>query len=195
MPSPGPLLETLLHRLAECPGDFLAEPRIGKAGTVEVAAVVNDLLHDLGGPMLTPAQAAVFQPKDAKKHRNWLRLVLVTTWLMDAPEFCEPQRFGPRVVDFLTTHVLQMAAHTSAEHFVTDGDRREELARWCLQAFDLRPRGESDEQAQDRLATLNTAERQRVIAAAQAAEQRARDIREAAARKAAEEAANLYSRE
>ncbi|MBP7601669.1 MAG: hypothetical protein KA750_09995, partial [Thermoflexales bacterium] len=59
----------------------------------------------------------------------------------------------------------------------------------------LRPAGESVAQAQDRLATLNTAERQRVIQAARAAEERARAVREAMARKAAEEAAAKYNRE
>src|SRR5207245_10969685 len=44
----GPPLEALTHRLAECPADFLAEPRAGDAGMVRVAAVVADLISDLG---------------------------------------------------------------------------------------------------------------------------------------------------
>jgi uncharacterized protein YoxC len=59
----------------------------------------------------------------------------------------------------------------------------------------LRPGGESESQALDRLTTLNTAERQRVIRAAREAEERARAIREAMAKKAAEEAADKWTRE
>ena len=52
----GPLLETLTRRLAECPADFLAEPRDSSGkGAVYVAAVVYDLIRDLGGAPLTKA--------------------------------------------------------------------------------------------------------------------------------------------
>ncbi len=77
----------------------------------------------------------------------------------------------------------------------SDPDRREELSRLCLRALNLRPAGETAAQAQDRLTTLNTVERQHVIAAARAAEERARQIREAMAKQAAEEAADKWSRE
>jgi len=82
-----------------------------------------------------------------------------------------------------------------APSFVRDPDRREELVRLCLRDLGLRPAGETVAQAQDRLATLNTAERQRVLQAARQAEERARAIREAMAKQAAEEAAAQYSRE
>mgnify|MGYP000981139239 CR=1 FL=1 len=52
----GPKLEALTHRLAETPADFLAEPRVGKTGTVNVAAVVHDLLALLGVWSLAPDQ-------------------------------------------------------------------------------------------------------------------------------------------
>ena len=45
----GPPLEALTRRLAECPAEFPAEPVIGGKGTVHVAAVVSDLVCDLGG--------------------------------------------------------------------------------------------------------------------------------------------------
>jgi hypothetical protein len=64
-----------------------------------------------------------------------------------------------------------------------------------LRALDLRPAGESVVQAQDRLTTLDSVERVRVIKEARAAEERARKIREEMARKAAEEAAAAYGRE
>src|SRR3990172_11681371 len=50
----GPAIVSLVRRLAECPADFLAEPRIGSAGQVHVDAVVSDLARDLGGDPLTP---------------------------------------------------------------------------------------------------------------------------------------------
>ncbi|HKZ68457.1 MAG TPA: hypothetical protein VJ020_00155, partial [Anaerolineales bacterium] len=95
----------------------------------------------------------------------------------------------------LSTGLDELASITTANKFVSDPDRREELARLCLRGLGLRPAGETEAQAQDRLATLNTAERQRVIKAARAAEERARQIREEMAKKAAEEAADKWGRE
>ena len=69
------------------------------------------------------------------------------------------------------------------------------MVRLCLRDLGLRPEGETEAQAQDRLTTLSTAERSRVLAAARQAEERARAVREAMAKQAAEEAAAQYSRE
>lgn len=193
--SDGPLLEALMRRLAECPAEFLAEPRVGAAGVVAVAAVVADLLRDLGGPSPTRAQLAVFEPKNARQHRNWLGLVLVACWLLHDPWFRQQGSFGPRAADFLTSGLVQVAALAQAPRFTDDPDRREELARLALQHLGLRPAGESEAQAADRLTTLDSVERTRVQRAARQAEERAQAIREAMAKKAAEEAAAKYSRE
>jgi len=69
------------------------------------------------------------------------------------------------------------------------------MIRFALARLDLRPSGETLTQAQDRLTTLSSIERNRVLAASRAAEQRTRDIREALARKAAQESADKYTRE
>ena len=44
----GPTLEYLTHRLSECPGEFLAEPRGKRRGTIDVTAIVCDLFRKLG---------------------------------------------------------------------------------------------------------------------------------------------------
>ena len=181
----GPLLETLTRRLAECPADFLAEPRIGTAGTVQVAAVVSDLLRDLGGAPLTPSQAAFFQSTNARRDRNRLRLTLVAGWLLHEPWFRPHKKFAQPAFEFLSAGLAELAEMVPAPQCVSDPDGREELARLCLKSLSLRPAGETVAQAQDRLTTLSTAERQRVVKAARAAEERAREIR----RKMAEEAA------
>lgn len=225
----GPPLEQLTHRLAECPPEFLEEPRVGSTGSVHVAAVVNDLLiamgkapedmawasefmpgadphHPLtnpvkeGGPSLVDRlfskisggeKEATIQPDD----RAWLRCVLIASWLLSDDWFLKQENIAVGVRALLTTEIREMSRSTQAPKLVSDPDRREELARLCLKALDCRPRGESPEQAQDRLSTLNTAERMRLLKAVREAEKRAREIREAMAKKAAEEAAAKYNRE
>ena len=176
--SEGPLLETLLRRLAECPGEFLLEP-----GVVNIDAIVNDLVRDLGGEGL---------PKPLGKAH---RAILVAAWLLHDPWFVERGGFAGRARKFLSEGLDAIAPLVPVEKLVSDPERREELARLALRALGLRPRGESLAEADDRLATLDSVERQRVIEKSRAAEQRARDIREAMKRKAAEEAAARYNRE
>ncbi len=195
MQTEGPPLETLTRRLAECPADFLAEPRVGSQGKVHVAAVVSDLMRDLGRAPLTLEQAAVFQSKIQRQDRNRLQAVLIACWLLHDPWFLEQKRFAPQAYNFLSRGLNELAKLTQAQQFITDPDRREELARLCLKELGLRPAGETMAQAQDRLATLNTIERQRVIQAARAAEERARQIRAAMAAEAAREAEMKAMRE
>jgi hypothetical protein len=194
-PASGPVLESLTRRLAACPAEFLAEPRIGPAGVVEVAAVVADLARDLGGPVPTPAQLALFQPKNARQFRNWLSVVLIACWLLHDDWFRRHGGLAPHALDFLTGSLTQVAALSQAPRFVDDPDRREELARLALRHLGLRPAGETEAQAADRLSTLDSAERDRVQRAARHAEERAQAIRAAMAKQAADEAAAQYSRE
>ncbi len=194
-PSDHLTIEALTRRLAECPAEFLAEPRFGATGVVHVHAVVSDVLVSLGGATLTKDEAALFQRAEAKKHRNHYALVLIACWLLHDDWFREQGNCAEAARAFLLSGLDDLAAHVKAPQCITDPDRREELARLCLRALSLRPAGESDAQAQDRLATLNTTERQRILAATRAAEERAAAIREAMAKKAAEDAADKWTRE
>lgn len=194
----GPYLETLTRRLAECPAEFLAEPRtVQGAGQVEVAAVVFDLLRDLGGMQLTKKMVSQFQlaNQKSKDERNHLRLVLITSWMLHDIWFRSRGRFAEPAFQLLSNGLKEVASLVDSQRFVSDPDRREELARLCLRGLGLRPAGESIAQAQDRMTTLDSAERVRVVRAAREAEERARLIREEMARKAAEEAAANYGRE
>ncbi len=195
MPAEGPALEVLTRRLAETPADFLAEPRIGAAGTVNVAAVVADTLRDLGSSPPDQGLLAAFRATDARQQRNRLRIALIACWLQHDPWFAEHPAPADKIYQFLTNGVSELAGFVQAPQFVSDADRREELARFSLNQLGLRPAGESEAQAQDRLTTISSAERERVIKAARTAEERTRAIREAMARQAAQEAADKASRE
>jgi hypothetical protein len=189
----GPPLEALTHRLAEVSADFLAEPRIGKRGSVHVGAVVGDLVGQLGGAA-TPVDLAAFGAADPGE-RNRLAVTLLLCWLYADDWFREARPTGAELLSALTEAATDLAAHTSAKSFVADPDRREELVRTALARLDCRPAGETPAQAQDRLASLSATERARVVKAAREAELRAREIRKALARKAAEESADKWTRE
>ena len=195
----GPPLERLLRRLAECPPDFLPTAAGGEGPPAVVPAVVGDLLRDLGGARPDPLQLEGFRQllpggADARL-RNHARLVLVACWLLHDPWFLQQRSFAAGAQAFLERGLTALAALVQAERFVDDPDRREELVRAALAALGLRPLGESEPQARDRRTTLDSIERAAVLQQTRAAEERARQVREAMARKAAQEAAASYGRE
>lgn len=194
MQNEGPILESLTHRLSETPEDFLAEPRIGRNGTVQVAAVVGDLLSILGSTP-KPALLERFVGTDVRTDRNRLATTLLLCWLLADDWFRQARLPESEVVRLLESESAELAAQVAAKRFVSDPDRREELVRVVLARLGFRPAGESIAQAQDRLATLNSTERARVMQASRAAEERARKIREALVKKAAEESADKWTRE
>ncbi len=184
----GPPLEALTRRLAECPPEFLALPRVGETGLIHVDAVVSDLLRELGGEGLSVEAARQFQSRNRKADRARLSLALLACWLLHDPWFLDRPGFAKPTLALLAGGLTELATTTAAAQFVADPDRREELVRVCLRELALRPAAETIAQAQDRLATLNAAERRRVIQAARQAEERAQKIREAMKRQAEAEA-------
>jgi hypothetical protein len=191
MKQEGPLLESLMRRLAETPDDFLLEPRIGAHGVIHVPAVVADLLRDLGGAGLDAKDAKTFESGE----RDRLTLILIASWLLHHEFFVQAQSFADGVLSFLTSGLDEVAGLVDPKQFVSDPDRREELARRVLRGLDLRPAGESAKQATDRLNTLDSVERIRILRDTRAAQERIRKIQEAMQKKAAEEAAAAYGRE
>src|SRR5947208_3564238 len=141
MNAAGPQLEVLTRRLAETPSEFLLAP-----GVVRVAAVVSDLLVELGGAPLTTAQAQSLERSGRQG------------------------RFARAALTLLSEGLKPLVALVPAGQFVADPDRREELVRYALKELGVRPAGESAAQAQDRLTTLSSVERQRVLAASRVAE-------------------------
>ncbi|QNQ08514.1 hypothetical protein [Sphingomonas alpina] len=189
--TPGPSLERLMRRLAETPGEFLGEPRIGAVGTVATAALVGDLLRGAG--IAIDRQMLARFEGDRPAERNRLMLVAVTVWLLADDWVGTPSRDG--LLGLLDDTVGELAATGHAQAFVEDAERREELARTVLAALELLPEGEDARQAADRLSAVSATERQRLIRASREAEERARLVREALIRKAAEESADKYTRE
>lgn len=190
----GPSLESLTRRIAETPLDFLAEPRIGKSGQIHVAAVVNDLVRELGGA-LAPDDLSGFAGKDRRADRNRLGMTLIICWMLADEWFRSARPGAQELISLLRDEAALLAGQVAAGKAVSDPDRREELVRLALARLGYRPEGETTAQAQDRLTTLSSIERARVLRASRAAEERARAIREALAKKAAEESADKFTRE
>jgi hypothetical protein len=198
MKKDGPELELLMRRMTECPPVFLGEPSSAPAGSggVVTAALVQDLILDLKGSFLTRNTLKPFLPSNrpSREESNRLRLVQIACRLFSHEWFHRHVAAEP-VFTFLAEGLSEFARVVSAEAVVRDPDRTEEFIRTCLAALEICPHGETAVQAADRLQTLDSGERLRLIKEARAAEERAKKIREEMARKAAQEAAATYGRE
>jgi hypothetical protein len=71
----------------------------------------------------------------------------------------------------------------------TDPDRREELARGCLEALELVPAGETEGASEQRLQALDSVQRRSVVTAMREKARRARELAEKMAAEAAKQAA------
>ena len=195
MDKEGPPLEILLHRIAEIPDDFLAATDANKRnGNVVVPAVVFDVAESLG-VTFTADDLAGFAPTDAKADAARTSLTLLLCWLLAAEWFRSIRAPGPLLLELLRDVAAELAQHGAAPKYLKDPDRREELGRLVLAHFGYRPAGETKAQAQDRLNSLSIVERARVLRASRQAEERARAIRAALVKKAADEAADKWTRE
>ncbi len=187
MPKEGPQLDRLLHRLAECPPDFLVPP-----GELNIVALACDHWRAIGLAIPSPVQRTSF----AASRLESQRLTPIVLWLLRDEWFLARPELADATWQLLQSESLaQLAKLVNAETVINDPDRREELVRLCLKGLGLRPEGETAAQAADRLTTLNSVERDRVIRETRRTEARAREVREAMARKQAKEAAARYSSE
>lgn len=189
----GPTLEHLLRRLAETPSDFLANPRTTSGrGIVHVPAVVADLLAFHGE---VTGNFGALTPDDSAPSIRRAGVALLLCWLLADAELVAGKIPVAALVTLLTDGSAELSSQNGAANYRDDSERREEFVRFALARLDLRPAGESTTQALDRLTALSSIERNRVLAASRAAEERSRAVREALASKAAQESADKFTRE
>ena len=190
-------LGELLRWTAEMPAEFQSEHAGWPGGTVRVRAVVADV-HE--GVTRVPAAADLRAAMDAsdtsRKERNRLRWLLAAAHVLWHPAL---RTAGPSAAPGLRRLLLQelpaVAAVSPVESLAQEEDRREELIRLVLRAVGALVEGESAAESEDRLRQVESVERHRVLAESAERERRSRSVREAMAKKAAEEAAAKASRE
>ncbi|MEO8703920.1 MAG: hypothetical protein ABI867_27975 [Kofleriaceae bacterium] len=153
-------VERLTNRLASTPLAFRG--RVSGDDAVRVDAVVADLFRDRASRRLEPTEVAKFVVGKATPARiRHLELVLIASWVLHDTAFAGAP--ADAMVALLINRIGELASITVPRLFVEDGERREELVRTCLAAFDRVPEGETRAAAEDRLAVLDSVRRRALL--------------------------------
>ncbi len=190
-------VERLCARIAALPPVLAAAVAKPSAAEVDVEAVIADLFRDRATRPLAPDELAALVPRrggpDAKAASVHRALVLVASWLLYEPAFRGAD--AARLAALLGARLGELSKLVALRAFVEDADRREELVRVCLDALGLAPDGERPADAEDRLATLDSARRTRLMREAKAREaereKRRRELEELRRQEAEREAARV----
>jgi hypothetical protein len=188
--SKSPTISELIHHLKNCPDEFLQKPRKGAAGEIYTSALLNDVYRKISGNLVAAHPVKVNCQKKAIKE---LELIQIVCWLLSHPSFeAISCKWIPKFID---KNLSELAPLVKKESWISDEERAEELSRLVLLACGVIPAGETKAEAQDRLDSVNTVKRLKVIEESKAAMERAKAIRKKMAEKKAREAANVYGRE
>jgi hypothetical protein len=178
-----PPLAVLLRHVAERPP--------AARGAAHVPAVLRDLFEVVTGT--APPQSFLLAFRDPQP--RWRTLVLAGAHLWWHPDLRNARPDPQGLQQFFVHDLAAMSAAVGDTALDDDVERREELVRLALRAVGASLPGESASEAADRLQQVDSVQRRRVLQAAAERERRAREVREAMARKAAEEAAAKVTRE
>ncbi len=185
-----PTISELIHHIKQCPFEFIAPPRKDGKGEVYTEALVNDVVRMLTRNLTTPRLIALASEKRSTEE---LIMIQVCCWVLSHPFFKELPTDWIR--GLLCRELSAVASLVKPELWVWDEERAEELARMICRSCGQVPGGETPEEAQDRYDSVNTVKRLKIIEETNAANERARKIRQQMAEAKAREAANVYSRE
>jgi hypothetical protein len=196
-----PVLSDWLRWVAEMPAAFRAEPAGlgGNRGGVLVRAVLADVLESLTGERADEGLLDAFHPAHSgTAEKNRLAWALATAHVLWHPAL-RTTGLGPKTVPglkrLLVEELSALAFLVPVERLSADEERREELVRRTLRACGTSLPGENVADREDRLKQVDSIERHRVLSAAAERSKRVRQVQEAMAKKASEEAAAKVSRE
>jgi hypothetical protein len=194
----GPELSALIRRLLDAPSSVVNP-------AADAVAVVHDLVALVIGRDVDARQIAEFErmATSGPLVQRHVHCAVMVCWLLADPWFLTAQPPAANLWHTIISVPATVIDEASPRAVGTPGrsewtdtaDKQEELVRATLSTLGCRPFGETDAQANDRLAAVSSAYRRRVLAAAAEAEARDRELREALAAQAAREAADKLTRE
>jgi len=178
-----------IKRIAEFP-TFQTQP-----GKIDIAALWNDTLIRFTNEINNSKHLEHLKSAN-HSDKNLQGLHTLIIHILSDQEW-EKENFVPKkLIDFLNTKLPELASSVSPyTEWIHDNERAEELVRLLFAALDLLPLKEDKKYFEDRLRSIDTIERIKILEESKKAQERAKEILERMKRAEEEEAASKYNRE
>ncbi|KAF2336964.1 hypothetical protein [Flavobacterium daemonense] len=185
----------LVAHLRKCPDSYLKPSDFFAEDGLNSLALIADTYRIISNNFLK---------KDFKNPTNFdlkliddnhWRAIHISTWLLCHTDFKNNPQIENKLQKFWFEELLTTTVYVKYNDWISDDERAEEMVRLLLYCCEVMPFGESHNEAADKLASINSAERYKVLKESYEAHERIMNIKREMAEKAAREAANVYGRE
>ena len=126
---------------------------------------------------------------------NHWRTIHISIWLLSHRNFINSAFIEEKLFNFWFEELSEASQYVKFKEWISDDERAEEMVRLLLHCCKIIPDGENYDEAADKLCSLSSADRQKVLKQSYEANERIMNIKREMAEKKAREAANTYGRE
>lgn len=185
----------LVTHLRKCPDAFLVSSDFFSKEGINSIALINDTYRMVSNDFLSnnfeiPSQFNVKYIND-----NHWRAIHISTWLLSDQNFINNPGIKDKLYHFWFEELQLASEYVKFAEWINDEERAEEMVRLLLHCCEIIPNGESQDEATDKLSSLSSVDRHKVLKQSYEAHERIMNIRREMEEKKAREAANVYGRE
>lgn len=199
----GPPILVLMQRLLQTPREFLFSPlfelsptRKNLKNSIYLPALYSDLCFFISNEFANPEDLKFFKLENNSQNINLLNIYALAVYLLHFPFFQNKPFLKSKLQVLFEKKLVAYNEILKAEKFIIDSEKREEFCRFILYHLGYIPESETERYALERLTSLDSIERIKLISDARRAQiAREEAIREAIRKREAEEAASRMSGE
>lgn len=185
----------LVTHLQKCPDIYLEPSFFMKIEGLNSIALICDTYRLVCNDFLKtefkkPTDYSLSQLED-----NHWRAIHISIWLLSHPNFINSPLIEDKLCNFWLEELSEASLYVKYKEWINDDERAEEMVRLLLHCCEIIPNGENFDEAADKLSSLSSAERNKVLKESYKAHERIMQIKKEMAEQKAREAANTYGRE
>ncbi|MEO8773502.1 MAG: hypothetical protein ABI371_04140 [Gelidibacter sp.] len=185
----------LVTHLRKCPDAYLKPSNLTHPDGLDSVALICDTYRVINLNFLQKEFKLPYaNPLKWKKDNEW-RAIHMSAWLLSHKVFLNISKPDEKLFMFWFKDLSDASDYVEADQWINDEERAEEMVRLLLNRCEIIPYGESHEEAADKLSSVSSAERHKVLTQSYEAHERIMQIKREMAEKKAREAANTYGRE
>lgn len=177
--------------LRKCPDIFLTSSDFFVEDGLNSVALLNDTHRVITNDFFRDDLKI---PAEFIEDNHW-RAIHISTWLLNHPDFINNPALEDKLYNFWFIELHEASSYVKPNEWISDDERAEEMVRLLLYCCEIMPQGENPDEAADKLSSLSSVQRHKVLKQSYEAHERIMNIKREMAEKKAREAANTYGRE